>query len=231
MKFGLVRGLSWRRLFLGTAGLVAQFQCRLFLLVQAGSFCMLPGGLGRFVPCDTGANHCRPRHIGWERCGHGLTSMLRESASEDFSNRLLVLLLLLYWVELCTFGIVLPGLLVSFPLGGFLTAVMFVSWSLSDRVLEGDGICRVSFPSSAGRAGVSCESRVLGGFKRIRLNRETPAHLARLGKLGSVSSRSRIWKRLRVSEARWCSICGSHVLHECHHSDDGSSLGDRVGVG
>ena len=35
LKFGRVRGLSWRRLFLGTAGLVAQFQCRLFLLVQA----------------------------------------------------------------------------------------------------------------------------------------------------------------------------------------------------
>ena len=29
---------------------------------------------------------------------------------------------------------------------------------VGDRVLEGDGICRVSFPSSAGRAGVSCES-------------------------------------------------------------------------
>ena len=35
MKFGRVRGLNWRRLFLGTAGLVAQFQCRLFLVVQA----------------------------------------------------------------------------------------------------------------------------------------------------------------------------------------------------
>ena len=34
----------------------------------------LPFGLRRFVPCDVGANHCRLRHIGWERCGHGLTS-------------------------------------------------------------------------------------------------------------------------------------------------------------
>ena len=48
-------------------------------------------GLWRFVPCDIGANHCRLRHIGWERCGHGLTSRPRESASEDFLNRLLVL--------------------------------------------------------------------------------------------------------------------------------------------
>ena len=41
-------------------------------------------GLRRDVPCDIGANHCRLRHIGWERCGHGLTSRPRESASEDF---------------------------------------------------------------------------------------------------------------------------------------------------
>ena len=34
----------------------------------------LPGGLGRFLPCHLGANHCRLRSIGWERCGHGLTS-------------------------------------------------------------------------------------------------------------------------------------------------------------
>ena len=51
----------------------------------------MPFGLRRFVPCDIGANHCRLRHIGWERCGHGLTSRPRESASEDFLNRLLVL--------------------------------------------------------------------------------------------------------------------------------------------
>ena len=41
------------------------------------SLCMLPGGLGRFVPCSIGANHCRLWHIGWERCGHGLNSRPR----------------------------------------------------------------------------------------------------------------------------------------------------------
>ena len=51
----------------------------------------LPGGVRRFVSCDTGANHCRLRHIGWEKCGHGLTSRLCESASEVFLNVLLVL--------------------------------------------------------------------------------------------------------------------------------------------
>ena len=51
----------------------------------------LPLGLRRFVPCDIGSHQCRLRHIGWERCGHGLASRPRESASEDFLNRLLVL--------------------------------------------------------------------------------------------------------------------------------------------
>ena len=50
---------------------------------------MLPGGLGWFVPCSIGANHCMLRHIGWEKCGHGLTSRPRETASELFLNELL----------------------------------------------------------------------------------------------------------------------------------------------
>ena len=102
---------------------------------------------------------------------------------------------------------------------------------VDDRVLGSDGVCRVSFLSYDGAAGIFCKSTVLGCFKRIRRNRKTPAHLARLGSLGSVSSRSKVLKRLRVSDAHWCPFCGTHVLHECHHSDGGSSLGNRVGVG
>ena len=62
--------------------------CR-FTGAMMRSLCFLPGSLGRFVPCSIGANHCRLRHIGWERCGHGLTSRPRESASEPFFNELL----------------------------------------------------------------------------------------------------------------------------------------------
>ena len=47
--------------------------CR-FIGALMRSLCLLPGGLRRFVPCSTGANHCRLRHIGWEKSGHGLTS-------------------------------------------------------------------------------------------------------------------------------------------------------------
>ena len=61
--------------------------CR-FIGALMRSLCLLAGGLGRFVPCSIGANHCRLRHIGWERCGHGLTSRPRESASELFLNEL-----------------------------------------------------------------------------------------------------------------------------------------------
>ena len=62
--------------------------CR-FIGALMRSLCFLPGGLGRFVPCSIGANHCRLRHIGWEKCGHGLTSRTREIASEVFPNELL----------------------------------------------------------------------------------------------------------------------------------------------
>ena len=49
----------------------------------------LPGGLQRFLPCSSGAYHCRLRHVGWEKCGHGLTSGPRETASELFLIELL----------------------------------------------------------------------------------------------------------------------------------------------
>ena len=45
---------------------------------------LLPGGLIRFMPCRIGANHCRLRHLGWEKCGHGLTSRPRETSDPDF---------------------------------------------------------------------------------------------------------------------------------------------------
>ena len=56
--------------------------CR-FIGAMMRSLCLLPGGL-RFVPCSIDANHCGLRHIGWEKCGRGLTSRPRESASEPF---------------------------------------------------------------------------------------------------------------------------------------------------
>ena len=72
------------------AGIDIWRSCR-FIGSLMRSLCLLPGGLRRFVPCSIGANHCRLHHIGWEKCGHGLTSRPRESASELFLNELLSL--------------------------------------------------------------------------------------------------------------------------------------------
>ena len=48
VSYGLVRGWIWRRLFPGTVGRVAQFQCPLFFLVQALIFGDLAGKLERY---------------------------------------------------------------------------------------------------------------------------------------------------------------------------------------
>ena len=47
--------------------------CRFFGALDEVSLLCCLVGLVRFMPCSIGANHCRLRHIGWEKCGHGLT--------------------------------------------------------------------------------------------------------------------------------------------------------------
>ena len=106
LSFGLVRGLFLSRLFPGIVGQGSQFQCRLFFFFGPGidiwrscwfigalltSLSILPGGVRRFAPCTFGADHCRLRHIGCEKSGHGLTSRPGETASEAFLNELLIL--------------------------------------------------------------------------------------------------------------------------------------------
>ena len=39
----------------------------------------LPGGLGRFLPCQVGTHLSRFCHLGWNQCSHGLTSRPLES--------------------------------------------------------------------------------------------------------------------------------------------------------
>ena len=52
---------------------------------------LLPGGLGRFLPGGIGASHGRLRHIGWDKCCHGLPSRPRETSSVWFLDELLIL--------------------------------------------------------------------------------------------------------------------------------------------
>ena len=51
----------------------------------------LPGGLGGFLPCRLGANHCRLWSVGWERCGHGVTSRPLEASDSGFLDDFLFL--------------------------------------------------------------------------------------------------------------------------------------------
>ena len=64
--------------------------CR-FLGSMLRALGQLPGGLGRFIPCRIGANHCRLRALGWEQYGHGLTSRPHEHIDTGFLDDLLVL--------------------------------------------------------------------------------------------------------------------------------------------
>ena len=166
--------------------------CR-FIGALMRSLCLLPGGLARFVPCFIGANHCRLRHIGWEKCGHGLTSRPRESASVPFLGELLFL--------------------IRYPVGSgrALLAGTLLLRNCFDRFA-----CRTPtwrLPASGGvvdlvtanvadgqRVVPAAGRRVVFGVrnsglrrKRIRLNRKPPAHLAGF----AVQSRPRVWKRLQ----------------------------------
>ena len=153
--------------------------CR-FIGALMRSLCLLPGGLRRFVPCSIGANHCRLRHIGWENCGHGLTSRPRESASELFLNELLGLFRY-------------PPKSGRALLGGTLTlrycAVRFAKSTPTWRLPVSGHVDRF-FAAHSDAAG-DCGGEVLGlGVHRdsgsgpvrtrFRLNRKTPAHLVGL---------------------------------------------------
>ena len=122
--------------------------CR-FIGAVMRSLCLLPGGLGRFLPYSIGANHCRLRHIGWGKCGHGLTSRPRESSSE-----------------------LLLALLAGLPLSGYRNLVMLLVWLLLLLVLLGRLLLVVLLMRFLGLV------VLVLGRKRIRLNRKIPAHLA-----------------------------------------------------
>ena len=87
--------------------------------------------LGRFAPCSIGANHCRGRHVGWERCSHGLTSRPRESASGAFLDQLLLLFQYLPWFSRALLVGTLPLRCCS---TGFASRVPFWTLSVSGHV-------------------------------------------------------------------------------------------------
>ena len=158
--------------------------CR-FIGALMRSLCLLPGGLRRFVPCSVGANHCRLRHIGWEKCGHGLTSRPRESASEFFLDEPLRL----FRYPSKSGRALLNGTL---PLR--YCAARFAYSTPTWRLPASGHVDRlVAAHSDAAGFGVRRVSGSGPVRKRFRLNRKTPARLAGL----LTHSRPRVWKRLR----------------------------------
>ena len=194
-----------------------------FIGAMMWSLCLLPGGLRRFVPCSIGANHCRLRHIGWEKCGHGLTSRPRESASELFLIGLSVSFVIhlnqgvLWLVVLFLFGIVLLVLHIVLKLGGY----RFLGMLNALLLHSGAGDCR----GKVVRVNLVCGSGP--ARKRFRLNRKTPAHLA-----GFLShSRPRVWKRQRQDGFSGSSL-PDHTRRRCDHAYGGSvHEHDRIEVG
>ena len=162
--------------------------CR-FIVALMRSLCLLPGGLGRFVPCSIGANHCRLRHLGWERCSHGLTSRPRESASASFLDQLLLLFHYPSGSSGALLAITLPLRYCSFEFASRTPFwVLLVPGHVSGLVTVQDQAAVVG--------GAEVASRVSGlSGKRFRLNRKTPAHL--VGR--HVHARPRVWKRLHFS--------------------------------
>ena len=158
----------------------------------------------RFVPCSIGANHCRLRRVGWEKCGHGLTSRPRESASEFFLDELLSLfrypsksgralltgtLPLLY----CAARFACRTPTWRSPVSGLVARLIAVH--CEDAGDRGDVVLDLGVHRVGGSG---------PGRKRFRLNRKTPAHLVGL----LIHSRPRVWKRLRHVDFSGISMTG-----------------------
>ena len=177
----------------------------------------------RFVPCAIGANHCRLRHIGWERFGHGLTCRPRESSSVLFLNELSSL----FRYPSKSGRALLTGTL---PLR--CCAARFACKTPTRRLPVSGHVARliaVHCEDAGGRGdevpdlGVHWVSGSGPGRKRIRLNRKTPAHLVGL----LIHSRPRVWKRLRHVGFSGISML-DRTRRRCDHAYGGT--GNSLGI-
>ena len=153
----------------------------------------LPGGLGSVFTLPY--HHCRLRHLGWEKCGHGLTSRPRETSDPAFLDSLLEV----FGYPVKSGRLLLTG---EVPLryysGNF--ALRKPSWSLPEVGGVQSLIADTSFRSAGGgqlQAG-SCWTKRAGGiWKRVRLTKKTDGCLVRIRDDLHVAPSKR-WKRLHV---------------------------------
>ena len=115
----------------------------------------LPGGLRRFTSCKIGASHCRLRHTGWEKFGHGLASRPLETSDPGFLDALLQVfgypggfgaLLLADELPLryCTVRFALRKPCWNLPECGHVRSLLTLAW-------EGAGLVEVALVGSNGK--------------------------------------------------------------------------------
>ena len=206
-------------------GIDIRRSCRL-LGAMLRALCVLPGGLGQFLPCAIGANHSRLRHIGWVQSVHGLTSRPCGTSNIRFLDELLFL----FGYPPGSGGALLRGTLpLRYCTSQFAHKVP--SWSLpvSSGVAllvrsgyDGGMLVR-SDPSSSDPGRIRDRSGVpRSGLKRVRLGRKT-LFKRFFGFFLGDHSRPRVWKRLRlgVSFVGEDDDAGGRQLHD--HLDFGGS--------
>ena len=136
----------------------------------------LPGGLGRFLPGRIGANHGRLRHVGWEKCCHGLTCRPKETSGEGFLSDLLSLL----GYSSGSGCALLDGSL-KLRYNTFPFARKKPSWRLPDGghvpgIIAGFGV-DVRLEGAHGVLGYVDRGFVRLSFKRVLLTKKTPCPL------------------------------------------------------
>ena len=146
--------------------------CR-FLGSMLRALVRLPGGSGRFIPGRIGANHGRLRHVGWEKCCHGLTCRPRETSGECFLSDLLYLL----GYPAGSGGALLDGSL-KLRYHNFPFARKKPTWRLPDGgnvdgIIASFGVV-APLGSLGGVLGSDGRSFVCQSFKRVRLTKKTP---------------------------------------------------------
>ena len=229
----------WRTLSPSFVGLVALFQCQLpplCLDTDIWKLCWfwgnmlrvlakLPGGLGRFIPGRIGANHGRLRHVGWEKCCHGLTCRPLESSGEGFLSDFLGLLG-------CPSGsgqALLDGTLQlryhSFPF-----AKRKPTWRLP--VEENVSLVIAEFerslvhPDDPSVGGVRGRDFLNKCFTRVRLTKKTPGHL-----VSKVSTRQIPDACLQDTVGDFSPGHGRVVVRRVHGASSPGSRLDKEGSG